>query len=111
MMSDRNGVSEQQRAQLPEAYELLSTKFALPRQHQSLVPRELLLARLDEGLERKLTLLSAPAGFGKTTLVSEWIEIRRDLRDSHTIAWVSLEAGDNDAVRFWRYVITACRTF
>jgi LuxR family maltose regulon positive regulatory protein len=111
MMSDRDGVSERQRTQFPDAYELLSTKLALPRPHQSLVSRESLLARLDEGLERKLTLLSAPAGFGKTMLVSEWIATRGYLRNPPSVAWVSLDAGDNDPVRFWRYVITACQAF
>ena len=110
-MSDRDGVIEQQREQLSETYELLRTKLALPRPRQSLVPRESLLSRLDEGLERKLTLISAPAGFGKTTLVSEWIAARSELREPPSVAWVSLDEGDNDAVLFWRYVITACQTF
>src|SRR5258708_4812726 len=92
-------------------YELLSTKLTSPRLRSSLVSREQLLARLDEGLEHKLTLLSAPAGFGKTTLVSEWIATRSERHDSPPVAWVSLDAGDNDPVRFWRYVITACQVF
>src|SRR5436853_3539900 len=94
-----------------DTYELLSTKLALPRSRLSLVPREALLARLDEGLQHKLTLLSAPAGFGKTTLVSEWIAARRERQEALAVAWVSLDAGDNDPVRFWRYVITACQVF
>jgi LuxR family transcriptional regulator, maltose regulon positive regulatory protein len=94
-----------------DTYELLSTKLALPRQRPSLVPREPLLTRLDEGLEHKLVLLSAPAGFGKTTLVSEWIATRSERQDSPPVAWVSLDAGDNDPVRFWRYLITACQAF
>src|SRR5713226_9916383 len=110
-MSDRDSIREQQHAQPDDTYELLSTKLALPRPHQSLVSREPLLARLDEGLEHKLTLLSAPAGFGKTTLVSEWIATRSERHDSPPVAWVSLDAGDNDPVRFWRYVITACQVF
>ena len=57
---------------------LLSTKLVPPRLPASLVSRELLLARLDEGLEHKLTLLSAPPGFGKTTLVSEWLAARSE---------------------------------
>src|SRR5712691_11548423 len=108
-MSDRDAISEQERT--PDAYVLLSTKLALPRPHQSIVSRGPLLARLDEGLQRKLTLLSAPVGFGKTMLVSEWIATRHDLRNPSSVAWVSLDAGDNDPVRFWRYVITACQTF
>jgi len=59
--------------------QLLSTKFFIPSMRQELVPRARLLARLNEGLHGKLTLISAPAGFGKTTLVSEWVH---DLRQS-----------------------------
>ncbi|MEO8970736.1 MAG: LuxR C-terminal-related transcriptional regulator [Ktedonobacteraceae bacterium] len=91
--------------------ELLSTKLAPPRPHQALVSRGSLLARLDEGLKYKLTLLSAPAGFGKTTLLSEWIAAQSERQDMAPVAWVSLDAGDNDPVRFWRYVITACKVF
>jgi LuxR family maltose regulon positive regulatory protein len=75
------------------------------------VTRGSLLARLDAGLAHKLTLLSAPAGFGKTTLVSEWIASRGERQDSPPVAWVSLDGGDNDPARFWRYVITACQVF
>ena len=103
-------MKELQRAQPSDTFELLSTKLAPPRPRPSLVAREALLARLDEGLEHKLTLLSAPAGFGKTTLVSEWIAAHNERGDALTVAWVSLDAGDNDPVRFWRYVITACQT-
>src|SRR5438874_8564911 len=88
-----------------DTYELLSTKIAPPRPRPTLVPRESLLARLDEGLGHKLTLLSAPAGFGKTTLVSEWVAARSEGRDALSVAWVLLDRGDNDPVRFWRYVI------
>ena len=56
--------------------DLIRTKFAPPRLRTSLVPRTSLLNRLDDALDRKLTLLSAPAGFGKTTLVNEWIASR-----------------------------------
>ena len=94
-----------------DTYELLSTKLAPPRPHPSLVSRGSLLARLDEGLQHKLTLLSAPAGFGKSTLVSEWIAARSERQEALPVAWVSLDAGDNDPVRFWRYVITACQVF
>lgn len=92
-------------------YELLSTKLTPPRLSSSLVSREQLLARLDQGLEHKLTLLSAPAGFGKTTLVSEWIATRGERQDLPPVAWISLDTGDNDPVRFWRYVISACQAF
>ncbi len=59
---------------LSDSDELLSTKLAPPHLRAPLVTRQSLLGRLDEGLEHQLTLISAPAGFGKTTLVSEWIE-------------------------------------
>ena len=65
-----------------------------------------MLARLDQGLVRKLMLIAAPAGSGKTTLVAEWLATRH-----LPAAWVSLDGGDNDPVRFWRYVITACQGF
>jgi LuxR family transcriptional regulator, maltose regulon positive regulatory protein len=87
---------------------LLAPKLRLPRLHSSLVARERLLTQLDAGLERKLTLLSAPAGFGKTTLVSQWVADSRNDQQSG-VAWVSLDVGDNDPFRFWHYVITACR--
>ncbi|TMC36477.1 MAG: hypothetical protein E6J31_14060, partial [Chloroflexi bacterium] len=104
-------MEEVQQTRPPDRYELLSTKLALPRPRPSLVLREPLLARLDEALEYKLTLLSAPAGFGKTTLVSEWIATRGERQDPLPVAWLSLDAGDNDPVRFWRYLMTACQVF
>ena len=70
----------------------------------SLVPRSRLSERLEEGTERKLTLVSAPAGFGKTTLLSVWAS---DLPSSRSVAWLSLDAADNDPARFWRYFVTA----
>ncbi len=86
---------------------LLSTKLIPPRLPSSLVPRQALLARLDAGLDRKVTLISAPPGSGKTTLVSEWLAARQSM----PVGWVSLDASDNDPVRFWRYAITACGAF
>ncbi len=86
--------------------DLLRTKLAPPRLYATLVPRTSLLARLDEGLARKLTLVSAPTGYGKTTLVAQWLAAH-----SNPAAWVLLDAGDNDSIRFWRYVVTACRAF
>ena len=91
--------------------ELLSTKLAPPHPRAPLVPRERLLVRLDEGLAHKITMISAPAGFGKTMLVSEWITERRNHKVLPPIAWVSFDDSDNDPVRFWRYVLTACQVF
>ena len=86
---------------------LLSTKLYLPALHAPLVARRQLLLRLQEGLNqsRRLTLISAPAGYGKTLLVVEWIR-----HQALKAAWVSLDEGDNDFVRFARYLIAALRS-
>lgn len=91
--------------------ELLHTKLAPPRRHGSWIPRERLHRRLDEGLARKLTLVSAPAGFGKTTLAGGWAAAKAADSSGPAVAWVALDGGDNDPVRFWRYVLAACRAF
>ena len=84
---------------------LLNTKLMPPRLPAALVPREHLLARLDAGLVRKVSLVAAPTGFGKTTLVRTWIANR-----TIPFAWVTLDEHDNDPVRFWTYVCSALRT-
>ena len=78
---------------------LLETKLYVPQAHPNLVPRLRLSERLREGLGRKLTLISAPAGFGKTTLLSKWRMIH--LNSEWRIGWVSLDEGDNDPARFF----------
>src|SRR6266487_6887367 len=84
---------------------ILGTKLYIPRPRPNVVSRPRLLERLNEGLHRKLTLIAAPAGFGKTTLVSEWIEgIERP------IAWLSLDEGDSDPARFLTYLVAALQT-
>jgi LuxR family transcriptional regulator, maltose regulon positive regulatory protein len=84
---------------------LLTTKLYVPRAHPNLVPRARLGELLREGMNRKLTLISAPAGFGKTTLLSEWRMIH--LGSEYPLAWVSLEEADNDPARFLSYLIGA----
>jgi LuxR family maltose regulon positive regulatory protein len=88
-----------------QSLQLLATKLYVPPARPQLVTRPRLLERLDAGLTGKLTLLSAPAGFGKTTLVSAW----RATASGRAVpfAWVSLDAADSDPLRFWSYVITA----
>lgn len=111
------GLSDRERQEnlLPVATDpqdvLLVFKFHFPHLPATLVARERLLARLDAASACKLTLLSAPAGFGKTTLLSQWIHDRRAQGSLPPVAWISLDPGDNDPVRFWRYVITACQVF
>jgi LuxR family maltose regulon positive regulatory protein len=82
--------------------DLLTSKFFFPPHHLDLVQRSHILASLNAGLRGKLTLISAPPGFGKTTLVSEWI---RDC--GHPAAWLSLDKNDNDPSRFLIYLIAA----
>ena len=84
---------------------LLRTKLERPRYQEKLVPRPHLLQRLDAGLRSPLILLSAPAGFGKSTLLSAWLE-----QCPAPSAWLALDVGDNDLVVFLRYVIAAVRT-
>jgi ATP/maltotriose-dependent transcriptional regulator MalT len=91
--------------QEPLAEQLLATKFFVPSSPHVLVSRPRLSTLLDEGLQRPLTVVSAPAGFGKTTLLSEWVQALS--QESIQVAWVSLDEGDNEPVRFWRYVLTA----
>src|ERR671936_1593932 len=84
---------------------LLATKLAIPPARPALVPRPRLITRLVAGLKGPLTLLSAPAGSGKTTLLSAWCATPEGQK--LPVAWVSLDEGDNDPTRFWRYVLTA----
>jgi LuxR family transcriptional regulator, maltose regulon positive regulatory protein len=72
------------------------------------VPRPRLAELLAEGMNRKLTLVSAPAGFGKTTLLSEWRMIH--LGSEYPLAWVSLEEADNDPSRFLSYLVATLQT-
>jgi LuxR family maltose regulon positive regulatory protein len=96
---------------------LLAPKLSLPRLHTDLIQRPRLLSWLDSVLERKLTIVSAPAGFGKTSLVRQWIEASRNSRPNQAVpaafpavGWLSLDANDNDPGRFWRYLIAVCQT-
>src|SRR5690606_29188258 len=84
---------------------LLTTKLYISAPPAEAVPRLRLLALLDDGLARRLTLVSAPAGFGKTTLVSAWLA-----HNDRPAAWLSLDARDGDPVRFLTYVVAALRT-
>jgi len=90
---------------------LLETKLYIPRSRSGLVLRPRLSERLDQGTASKLVLVSAPAGFGKTTLLTEWLAARpAALAGQRLAAWLSLDRGDNDPAAFWAYVIAALRT-
>ncbi len=84
---------------------LLATKFHAPRQRSGLVPRARLSERLSRGAESKLTLVSAPAGFGKSTLVAEWLVAPPV--PTRVAAWLSLDSSDNHPIAFWTHVIVA----
>ncbi|MFL7791523.1 MAG: LuxR C-terminal-related transcriptional regulator [Anaerolineae bacterium] len=90
---------------------LLTTKLYIPPPRSNLVERPRLIERLDDGLRlsHKLTLIAAPAGFGKTTLATEWLYSRNRNISSRSIAWLSLDEGDNDPARFFTYLIAALR--
>jgi LuxR family maltose regulon positive regulatory protein len=89
----------------------LTTKLYVPPIRPDLVSRPRLVERLDAGLGAKLTLVSAPAGYGKTTLLSEWIhQGKGGARPPLPVAWLSLDDGDNDPARFLSYLIGAAQT-
>jgi LuxR family maltose regulon positive regulatory protein len=97
---------------------VLATKLYIPPPRPKVVTRPRLIARLNEGLAagRKLTLISAPAGFGKSTLVSEWVAaltpspLSAGEGSGVRIAWLSLDAGDSDPTRFLTYLVAALQT-
>ena len=92
---------------------ILVTKLFIPQKRAGLVQRTDLIERLDNGLNRKLTLLSAPAGFGKTTLASHWVEHLRGINEHNSqnnkVAWLSLDEDDNNLIRFLTYFVAALR--
>ena len=108
---------------------ILATKLYIPPPRPKVVLRPRLIERLNEGLHHKLTLISAPAGFGKTTLVSSWIhdfrltidDLRWDAAKAtpivnlkskivNQVAWLSLDEEDNDPARFLTYLVAALQT-
>ncbi len=89
---------------------LLRTKLFIPQVRPSLVPRPRLFAKLDSGLEAKLTLISAPAGYGKTTLVADWLRHSGQAANDIQFCWFSLDENDNDLARFLAYTIAALNT-
>jgi LuxR family transcriptional regulator, maltose regulon positive regulatory protein len=87
---------------------LVQTKLMLPRPRRALVPRARLSDALHRGWDAALVLVSAPAGFGKTTLLAAALQERVDEDPNGTsVAWVSLDARDGDAARFWTYALQA----
>jgi len=91
------------------AQPLIKTKLFIPRLRKDYVPRSHLLEKLAQGQNKPLTLVSAPAGYGKTTLLAEWINTLQkvDAPKPWAICWISLDAGDNDPTRFLAYLTAA----
>jgi LuxR family maltose regulon positive regulatory protein len=89
-------------AAAPERDRLLATKLHAPRPRPGFLARPRLLERLSQGTAGALTLVCAPAGFGKTSLLGDWAQ-----QSEQQVAWLSLDAGDSDPARFWRYVAAA----
>lgn len=84
---------------------ILSSKLQIPPLRRELVERPRIMTQLNNGLNRKLTLISAPAGFGKTTVVGSWIA-----SSERSVAWLSLDTQDSDSERFTTYLIAAIQT-
>lgn len=85
--------------------QILSTKLSIPPTRPGLVVRSRLIKKLNQGLECTLVLVSAPTGYGKTTLLSAWLD-----QVEWSTAWLSLDDGDNDPARFLAYLTAALRT-
>src|SRR5687768_4439417 len=94
---------------------ILATKLYIPSPRPNAVPRSRLTERLNEGLHRRLTLISAPAGFGKTTLLASWLAERQQAKGKRQndddvllpsrVAWLSLDSADNDPTRFLAHLV------
>src|SRR5450759_1686491 len=89
----------------------LQSKLSIPAVRRQAVPRPELAARLDEALEPhcKLALVSAPAGYGKTSLVASWLKEASAARPNLHAAWLTLEAADDDPARFWSYSLSSLK--
>jgi LuxR family transcriptional regulator, maltose regulon positive regulatory protein len=107
------GGNEQRDRGLGEAAEravLLATKLHAPVIRGQLVDRTAVVAALSAGERHKLTLLSAPAGWGKTTALAQWVDGARTSEGPQRFAWLSLDTSDNDPVWFWMYIVSALQT-
>lgn len=101
-----DGVGSAPASEAEQGMVLLATKFAPPRLPSLLVGRDRLLTRLDAARSHRLTLLSAPAGYGKTTLLAQWLA-----ESAIPVAWLALDGLDNDPVRFLTYLLAAMQTY
>lgn len=97
-------------ADLQIAPQLLKTKLHIPFRRPDMVPRSRLIKHLNERLQRKLTLIAAPAGYGKSNLASEWIHtLQSEASSNMRFTWLSLEEADSEPIHFLLYMIAALR--
>jgi LuxR family transcriptional regulator, maltose regulon positive regulatory protein len=101
-MIEKGAISGTTNASNWSSDQLLVTKLHIPKPRPALITRQRLVEILDSGITHKLILLSAPPGFGKTTILADWISQR-----TYPTGWLSLDTKDNDSARFWTYFITA----
>lgn len=94
-----------QKKQKSLVYPILDTKLFIPEVKSELVRRKRLILLLNEGVDKRLILISAPAGFGKTTLLSEWVS-----QSDTPVAWISIDSADNDPIYLIQYIIVALQT-
>src|ERR1700712_2814465 len=87
------------------AAQLLEIKLHVPWHRRGLVARPRLAERLNRGAQSTLLLVSAPAGFGKTTLLAQWLAAAGE--DGTSVGWLSLDQHDNDPALFWPYLLAA----
>ncbi|MCP4363663.1 MAG: hypothetical protein GY796_37160, partial [Chloroflexi bacterium] len=92
--------------------DLLQTKLYVPRLRPLLIPRPHLIKQLNQGIQQgcKLTLISAPAGFGKSTMIAEWVHNPQSTIHNSQFCWLSLDENDNDLTRFLTYFVAALQT-
>src|ERR1700753_1941818 len=88
---------------------VLATKLNSPHISDQLIQRTALLDAMAVALRRKITLVSAPAGWGKTTLLGQWAASKTPAEGEPRVGWLSIDPPDNDPIRFWTYVMTALR--
>jgi LuxR family maltose regulon positive regulatory protein len=85
--------------------ELLATKIEFPKLNGLIIPRRNCIDLLDQGLNKQVTLIAAPTGYGKTTLLTEWLQ--KQANSAQLQVWISLDAYDNSEMQFWSYIVVA----
>ena len=108
-LQDSSATVERDQERTPWQASFVATKFFVPTPSHALISRPRLTDLLNQGFTQKLTLVSAPAGFGKTTLVAAWVRslAKAPPEELAQVAWVSLDGRDNEPIRFWSALLMA----